>query len=60
MSNPLDFDGKVSAMYREQLHQLEQELADAEWLVAADRIRKLKFIAKLTQEIERMEEKLLG
>lgn len=56
----LDFDGKVSAMYREQLHKLEQELAGADWQAAADRIRKLKFIAKLTQEIERMEEKLLG
>jgi molecular chaperone HscB len=55
-----DFDSKVSKMFSDNLKQLEQELAASDWDSAADRVRKLKFIAKLKQEIERIEDKLLG
>lgn len=55
-----DFDTKVSTMFSNNLQQLEQELAAGDWNRAADRVRKLKFIAKLKQEIERIEDKLLG
>ncbi|MGF1754045.1 co-chaperone HscB [Vibrio makurazakiensis] len=54
------FDGKVSKMYKQQLKAVEQELADEAWLVAADGVRKLKFIAKLKNEIELVEDRLLG
>lgn len=55
-----DFDNKVSKMYKQHLKSVEQELNDGLWQQAAERIRKLKFIAKLKNEIELVEEKLLG
>ncbi|WP_100752928.1 co-chaperone HscB [Vibrio salilacus] len=55
-----DFDTKVSKMFKQQLVSVEQELNDSDWSHAADRVRKLKFIAKLKHEIELVEEKLLG
>lgn len=42
-----DFDSKVSKMYKQHLASVEQELDDGLWTEAADRVRKLKFIAKL-------------
>ncbi|EGR9008657.1 co-chaperone HscB [Vibrio vulnificus] len=54
------FDARVSQMYKQQLATIEQELNDAQWPQAADRVRKLKFIAKLKNEIELVEEKLFG
>ncbi|MDW6003195.1 co-chaperone HscB [Vibrio mangrovi] len=56
----IDFEGKVSKMYKTQLTGLREELEQSQWEVAADSVRKLKFIAKLRHEIERAEEKLLG
>ncbi len=55
-----DFDSKVSKMYKQHLASVEQELDDGLWTEAADRVRKLKFIAKLKNEIELVEDKLLG
>ncbi|MGR5132887.1 co-chaperone HscB [Vibrio alfacsensis] len=55
-----DFDAKVSKMYKQHLANVEQELDDGLWAEAADRVRKLKFIAKLKNEIELVEDKLLG
>ncbi|HHF3203797.1 co-chaperone HscB [Vibrio diabolicus] len=55
-----DFDSKVSKMYKQHLASVEQELDDGLWAEAADRVRKLKFIAKLKNEIEIVEDKLLG
>lgn len=55
-----DFDSKVSKMFKQQLAATEQELNDSDWQQAADRVRKLKFIAKLKNEIELVEDKLLG
>ncbi|AUI85394.1 co-chaperone HscB [Vibrio azureus] len=55
-----DFDAKVSKMYKQHLAMVEQELDQSLWVEAADRVRKLKFIAKLKNEIELVEEKLLG
>lgn len=55
-----DFEAKVSKMYKQHLVDVEQELDRADWPQAADRVRKLKFIAKLKHEIELVEEKLLG
>ncbi|EOX4967943.1 co-chaperone HscB [Vibrio alginolyticus] len=55
-----DFDSKVSKMYKQHLASVEQELDDGLWAEATDRVRKLKFIAKLKNEIELVEDKLLG
>ncbi|WMN87806.1 co-chaperone HscB [Vibrio parahaemolyticus] len=55
-----DFDSKVSKMYKQHLASVEKELNDGLWAEAADRVRKLKFIAKLKNEIELAEERLLG
>lgn len=55
-----DFDNKVSKMYKQHLKSVEQELNEGLWQQAAERVRKLKFIAKLKNEIELVEEKLLG
>ncbi|PNH84931.1 co-chaperone HscB [Vibrio diazotrophicus] len=55
-----DFDSKVEKMYKQHLIQVEQELNSEQWNSAADTVRKLKFIAKLKNEIERVEDKLLG
>ncbi|MEZ9176118.1 MULTISPECIES: co-chaperone HscB [Vibrio] len=63
-SNPEDallaFEGKVSKMYKQQLSAIQQELDSEAWLDAADRVRKLKFIAKLKNEIELVEDRLIG
>ena len=55
-----DFDSKVSKMYKQHLASVEQELDQGLWAEAADRVRKLKFIAKLKNKIELVEDKLLG
>ena len=55
-----DFESKVSKMYKQHLKSVEQELNDGLWQQAAERVRKLKFIAKLKNEIELVEDKLLG
>ncbi|MEZ8116594.1 co-chaperone HscB [Vibrio splendidus] len=54
------FEGKVSKMYKQQLSAIQQELESEAWLEAADRVRKLKFIAKLKNEIELVEDRLIG
>ncbi|MEZ8058833.1 co-chaperone HscB [Vibrio splendidus] len=54
------FEGKVSKMYKQQLIAIQQELESEAWLEAADRVRKLKFIAKLKNEIELVEDRLIG
>ena len=58
-SSLFDFDAKVTKMYKQHLAAVEQEIGDELWAQAADRVRKLKFIAKLKKEIERVEDRLL-
>lgn len=55
-----EFDAKVSKMYKQHLALVEEDLNQAEWTQAADCVRKLKFIAKLKNEIELVEDRLLG
>jgi molecular chaperone HscB len=54
-----DLDTRVSNMSRQQMTELKQELEQSQWDLAADRVRKLKFIEKLKAEIEQAEERLL-
>lgn len=56
----LDFDDKVQKMFKQYIILIEQEINDELWNDAADRVRKLKFVAKLKNEIEQVEERLLG
>ncbi|CAM2850110.1 co-chaperone HscB [Vibrio rarus] len=55
-----DFESSVSKMHHQQLQLVEQQLNAQSWSDAADSVRKLKFIAKLLVEIERLEERLLN
>jgi molecular chaperone HscB len=55
-----DFDTKVTKLYKNMLDIVAQELDQALWLQAASTVRKLKFIAKLKNEIARAEDHLLG
>ncbi|MDR9829763.1 co-chaperone HscB [Vibrio sp. FNV 38] len=54
-----DFDRKVGKMYKQHLQWLTEQLDAQSWNDAADMIRKLKFVAKLKNEIERVEDHLL-
>ncbi|MFC1235896.1 co-chaperone HscB [Vibrio sp. F74] len=55
-----DFDIKVSKMYKQILLDVKKELDESLWEQATDRVRKLKFIVKLKNEVERVEDKLVG
>lgn len=55
-----DFDDRVKKMYKQNLAEVKEELNNGLWESATDRVRKLKFIAKLKNEIERVEDKLVG
>ena len=55
-----DFDSKISKMYKKQLSELEAQLESQAWNSAADAVRKLKFVLKLKNEIERVEDHLLN
>ncbi len=54
------FDLKVSEYLDVFFLELEACLNDKHWLDAASRVKKLKFMVKLKQEIERTEDRLLG
>ena len=55
-----NFESKVLKMFKHQLELLESELDRTDWEQAEDSVRKLKFIAKLQNEIQLVEEKLFG
>ncbi len=59
-SKLFDFEQTVSKMYKSHLMALQQALADKQLDQAASGIRKLKFIAKLNNEVEQLEDRLLG
>lgn len=54
------FDQKVSKFYADLLLELTALLNDQLWSEADIRLKKFKFLVKLTQEIERIEDWLLG
>ena len=55
-----NFESKVLKMFKHQLELLESEIDRTDWEQAEDSVRKLKFIAKLQNEIQLVEEKLFG
>lgn len=54
------FEQRVAQMHAQRMQQLSDALTQQQWYVAADTVRKLKFLAKLRQEVERLEDNLLG
>lgn len=55
-----EFEQRVKKMHQHYLAQVEQQLQQSQWLSAADSVRKLKFITKLTHEIARVEEQIFN
>ncbi|WFQ79828.1 co-chaperone HscB [Xenorhabdus sp. SF857] len=54
-----DFSSRLNKMIKTRSEQMEQQLNAAEWSVAADTVRKLRFLDKLQQQVEQLEERLL-
>ncbi|WP_413110880.1 co-chaperone HscB [Thaumasiovibrio sp. DFM-14] len=54
----MDFDEEVQVLYQQQLAQFVTLLAEQQWTDAADVVRKMKFVVKLQQEVERIEDSL--
>ena len=53
------FSQRVEKMTRQRSEQLVKELDDENWQTATDTVRKLRFLDKLQQQVEQLEEKLL-
>ncbi|OKP03976.1 co-chaperone HscB [Xenorhabdus eapokensis] len=54
-----DFSSRLNKMIKTRSEQMEQQLNAAEWSIAADTVRKLRFLDKLHQQVEQLEERLL-
>lgn len=50
----------LSDTFKQRSAQMEQQLNHKQWSLAADTVRKLRFLDKLQQQVEQLEEKLLG
>lgn len=55
-----DFETRISKTFKQEQRNLEAALGEEQWSIAADLVRKLKFVAKLLQQIEQVEDRLLG
>jgi molecular chaperone HscB len=55
-----DFGEKVQALYDSLIADVKTALAQSQWQDAAVIVRKLKFAVKLRQEVERVEDQLMG
>lgn len=54
------FQKRVKGMYDARHQQMVEQLDNQTWDVAADTVRKLRFLDKLRSSTEQLEEKLLG
>ncbi|AML57400.1 co-chaperone HscB [Serratia rubidaea] len=54
------FGERLAVAVRQRSAQMVQQLDDEQWTDAADTVRKLRFLDKLQQQVEQLEEKLLG
>ncbi|AVJ18859.1 co-chaperone HscB [Serratia rhizosphaerae] len=54
------FGERLAAAVRQRSAQMVQQLDSEQWTDAADTVRKLRFLDKLQQQVEQLEEKLLG
>ncbi|WP_087022840.1 co-chaperone HscB [Thaumasiovibrio subtropicus] len=55
-----EFDDHVQALYRQQEKHFVELYHQGNWEEAADVVRRLKFVVKLQEEVERLEDTLLG
>ncbi|PHM54956.1 co-chaperone HscB [Xenorhabdus hominickii] len=53
------FSSRLNKMIKTRSEQMEQQLDASEWTIAADTVRKLRFLDKLQQQVEQLEERLL-
>ncbi|MDC9582318.1 co-chaperone HscB [Xenorhabdus sp. PR6a] len=53
------FTSRLTKMIKTRSEQMEQQINAAEWSMAADTVRKLRFLDKLQQQVEQLEEQLL-
>ncbi|AUG99940.1 co-chaperone HscB [Pectobacteriaceae bacterium CE70] len=53
------FSDRLNGMIHQRSEQMQRELDDESWAVAADTVRKLRFFDKLQQTVEQLEEHLL-
>ncbi|TQI81739.1 co-chaperone protein HscB [Serratia fonticola] len=54
------FAARLNTAFKQRSAQMVQELDNQQWPQAADTVRKLRFLDKLQQQVEQLEEKLLG
>ncbi|WP_442801524.1 co-chaperone HscB [Serratia rubidaea] len=54
------FGERLAVAVRQRSAQMVHQLDDEQWTDAADTVRKLRFLDKLQQQVEQLEEKLLG
>ncbi|QTL41059.1 co-chaperone HscB [Xenorhabdus budapestensis] len=54
-----DFSSRLNKMIKTRTEQMEQQLDAEQWSIAADTVRKLRFLDKLQQQVEQLEERLL-
>lgn len=52
------FAAKTDKMTKTRMAEMIRQLDDEDWLVAADSVRKLRFLSKLAQQIDNIEERL--
>lgn len=55
-----EFEQKIQHQYEQMIAELANKLQLFQWSDAGVMVRKLKFLVKLKQEIERVEDQLLG
>lgn len=55
----IGFSQQVEKMAQQRNQQLIKQLDEENWQTAADTVRKLRFLDKLQQQVEQLEEKLL-
>ncbi|PHM69211.1 co-chaperone HscB [Xenorhabdus sp. KJ12.1] len=53
------FSSRLNKMIKTRSEQMEQQLDAEQWSIAADTVRKLRFLDKLQQQVEQLEERLL-
>ncbi|AHG19042.1 co-chaperone HscB [Chania multitudinisentens RB-25] len=54
------FAARLNNTFKQRSAQMVLELDNQQWPQAADTVRKLRFLDKLQQQVEQLEEKLLG
>ncbi|HGE8494664.1 TPA: co-chaperone HscB [Serratia marcescens] len=55
-----DFGARLASSIKQRSALMLQQLDGEQWADAADTVRKLRFLDKLQQQVEQLEEKLLG